>query len=170
MNPTAVFDTVVLLQAGAKPNGPAGACLRLVAEGKVVLFVSAEGLAEIEDVLRRDWTRLKFPALTPEAVDVFLRGLRDKARLTKDVPAVVRLSRDPDDEHILNLAVAAGVQFLVTRDKDLLDLMGEGAPDGAALRRLCPKLAIVDPVALLAALRPNAGPQTIVPDPEAIGP
>lgn len=167
MNPTAVFDTVVLLQAGARPDGPAGACLRLVTEGKVVLFVSAEGLAEIEDVLRRDRTRSKFPALTAEAVDVFLRGLRETTHLTNDVPAIVHLLRDPDDEHILNLAIAAGVQFLVTRDKDLVDLMGEGGPDGVALHQLCPKLAIVHPVAFLAAMRPKAESQTVAADPEA---
>jgi putative PIN family toxin of toxin-antitoxin system len=159
MNPTAVFDTVVLLQGGAKPDGPSGACLRLVLEGGITLFVSAEGMAEIEDVLRRDKTRARFPSLTPEAVDVFLRGLREKAVLAKDAPTIVRLSRDPDDEHILNLAVAVGAQFLVTRDKDLLDLMGEGDPDGATLRRQCPKLAIVDPVAFLTAVRPpESGP------------
>src|SRR5262245_38086091 len=114
MTPAAVFDTVVLLQAGGKPEGPAGACLRLVLEDRITLHVSAEGLAEIEDVLRRDRTRRKFPLLTDEHVATFLRGLRGKALVAADVPVVVRYARDPDDEHVLNLAIAARAQFLVT--------------------------------------------------------
>lgn len=34
--------------------------------------------------------------------------------------------RDPKDEPYVNLALAAGAKYLVTRDKDLLDLMSEG--------------------------------------------
>ena len=42
-----VFDTVTLLQAGAKPRGPAGACLRLVIEENVTLVMSVDGLHEL---------------------------------------------------------------------------------------------------------------------------
>ena len=37
-------------------------------------------------------------------------------------PAAVTASRDPDDDHVLGCAVAAGARFLVTGDKDLLVL------------------------------------------------
>src|SRR5947209_8788670 len=121
MIPSAVFDTMVLLQAAANPGGPAGACLRMVTEGRIVLLLSAEGLAELEDVLGRGRIRRKFPLLTAERVEVFLRGLRARARLVADVPAVLRYLRDPGDEHLLDLVIATGAQYLVTRDNDLLD-------------------------------------------------
>lgn len=38
------------------------------------------------------------------------------------VPAPVQASRDPNDDHVLGCAVAAGAQILVTGDKDLLTL------------------------------------------------
>jgi putative PIN family toxin of toxin-antitoxin system len=37
-------------------------------------------------------------------------------------PAAVQASRDPNDDHVLGCAVAAGAQVLVTGDKDLLTL------------------------------------------------
>ncbi len=158
MNPLAVFDTVVLLQAAANPDGPAGRCLRLVADSKLTLVMSAEGMAEITDVLSRDKVRRKFPQLSTSAVGVFLAGLRARARIVADVPAVFVYQRDPDDEHILDLVIAASVRFLVTRDRDLLDLARPESTEGTALLRLCSGLLIVDPVALLKALGPTGPP------------
>jgi predicted nucleic acid-binding protein len=86
----AVFDTVVLLQAGAKPGGPPGACLRLVLEGKVALYTSQEGFEELADVLGREAIRARFPLLTSEHVSVFLAGLRGKAQVVPNVPSAFR--------------------------------------------------------------------------------
>ncbi|HXG10976.1 MAG TPA: putative toxin-antitoxin system toxin component, PIN family [Gemmataceae bacterium] len=155
MTPAAVFDTVILLQAGGKPQGPAGGCLRLVMEDKVLLYMSAAGLAELEDVLSRERVRKRFPLLTDEHVATFLRGLRSKVRIVADVPVSFPYPRDPDDEHILNLTLAVQAGYLVTRDKDLLDLMQEGNPAGVSFRQHCPELQILDPIAFLAAMTPS---------------
>ncbi len=64
-------------------------------------------------------------------------------------PAAMSLPRDPDDEPYLNLAVAASADYLVTRGNDLLDLMQD-----SAFRARCPRLTILDPVALLQILSP----------------
>ncbi len=74
------------------------------------------------------------------------------------MPIIFQCPRDPDDEHILNLAIVSNAQFLVTRDNDLLDLMKEDNPDGQAYRRHCPGLTILNPVAFLAAVRPQSEP------------
>ncbi|HKB02315.1 MAG TPA: putative toxin-antitoxin system toxin component, PIN family [Gemmataceae bacterium] len=150
----AVFDTVTLLQAAATPSGPAGGCLRLVAEGHVTLHMSEDGFAELEDVLGRAKVRKRFPLLTDEGVTAFVHGLRSLADVANAVPIAFRYERDPDDEHILNLAVATKVPFVVTRDKDLLDLMAEGNPAGRALTALHPDLQILDPVSFLASIAP----------------
>ena len=146
----AVFDTVTLLQAAANPTGPAGGCLRLVAENTVTLHVSEDGLTELADVLSRPKVRKKFPLLTDEHVAGFVQGLRALARVSAVVPTVFHFPRDPDDEHVLNLAVATRAIYIVTRDNDLLDLMAEGNADGAALKALHPAVEIVDPVSFLA--------------------
>jgi putative PIN family toxin of toxin-antitoxin system len=115
-----------------------------VREGRVELVVSPEVLAEVRDVLTRPKTIHKFPALTPEAVDVFLRDLANHATTLPTTPKVFSLPRDPKDEPYINLAIGAQARYLVSRDNDLLDLMGD-----AAFRQQFPELVVIDPVAFL---------------------
>jgi putative PIN family toxin of toxin-antitoxin system len=150
---------MVFLQGAARPDGPAAACLRLAEAGHVELYLSAETLAEIRDVLTRPKMQKKFSALTPEAVDAFLTGICRHAVVLADVPRTVALPRDPKDEKYLNLAVAAEARYLVSRDKDLLDLMSGGTPEGQSFRTSHPAITILDPVAFLRSLQPEAAAQ-----------
>jgi predicted nucleic acid-binding protein len=60
----AVFDCVVLLQAAGRPDGPAGACLQAVRDGRLELFLSPDILAEVRDVLTRPRTLRRVPGPT----------------------------------------------------------------------------------------------------------
>jgi putative PIN family toxin of toxin-antitoxin system len=140
----AVFDCVILLQAAARRTGPAAECLRAVRDGRLKLFLSPDILAEVRDVLGRPKSLRKFPALTPEAVDVFLEDVANNATTLSTVPKVFSLARDPKDEPYINLAAAIQARYLVSRDKDLFDLMGDDT-----FRRQFPALTVIDPVALL---------------------
>jgi putative PIN family toxin of toxin-antitoxin system len=155
-----VFDTVTLLQAGAKPLGPAGACLRMVLEDRLALFMSLDGLHELHDVLSRQEVRRRFPLLRDEHVEAFLEGLRAKARIEPAVPSVFRYARDPNDEHVLNLTIACQARFLLTHDNDLLDLMKEGSADGRAFRARAPQLSILTAPDFLLALRAEQAGRT----------
>jgi putative PIN family toxin of toxin-antitoxin system len=146
--PVAVFDCMVYLQAAARPEGPARACLAMVQQGRVILCISPAVRAEVENVLNRPKVRQKFPSLTPEAVAAFLLDIDALVRIAGEVPKVVTFPRDPKDEPYLNLAVAAGATRLVTWDNDLLDLMADN-PDGTDFRGRFPGLAILTPVAFL---------------------
>ena len=66
------------------------------------------------------------------------------AEIHAAVPKTVSLERNHKDEPFLDLAVASGAAYLVTRDKDMLDLM---ADPGFTSRY--PGLRIVGPVELL---------------------
>jgi putative PIN family toxin of toxin-antitoxin system len=142
--PRAVFDAMVYLQAMVNDQGPAFACKRLVDEGKVILVVSPTILEEAKEVGNRPSLQRKFKNLTSENVTAFLQDLRAKAVEITEVPQVFRYPRDPDDEPYINLAIAADARYLVSRDKDLLDLMAD-----KVFRRRFPHLVILDPVALL---------------------
>lgn len=145
MTPRAVFDCMLFLQAAGRATaGPAAACFEAVRGGLLDLVVSPAVLAEVRDVLTRPKTIRKFPGLTPEAVRLFLEDVESLAEARADVEGPFVLPRDPKDELYVNLAIDAGADYLVSRDKDLLDLMGD-----AGFRALCPGLAIIDPVALL---------------------
>jgi putative PIN family toxin of toxin-antitoxin system len=139
------YDTVTLLQAAANPRGPAGIGLRMAVEDLVALHMSIDGLQEPHDVLSRDDVRGDFPSLTDDRVETFLEGLRETVLIVATVPPAFRYARDPDDEHILDLAIASEARFLVTHDKDLLDLMNAENPEGRSFRKLTPRLAIPTP-------------------------
>jgi predicted nucleic acid-binding protein len=81
------------------------------------------------------------------------------AILVPTVPSHFQYPRDPDDEHILNLAVEVGARYIVSRDKDLLDLMAD-RPEGLDFRLRFPQLLVLDPVALLRDLALLSKPET----------
>jgi putative PIN family toxin of toxin-antitoxin system len=141
---TAVFDCVVILQAAANQEGPAGACLAFVEAGQVQLFLSPPILNEARDVFARPETRKRFPKLTDNNVERFLLKLAALATLVHDIPVAMQLPRDPADEPYLNLAIAMKVSFIVTRDPDMLSLM-----EDESFKTTYPTLSIIDPPAFL---------------------
>jgi putative PIN family toxin of toxin-antitoxin system len=147
--PGVVFDCVVYLQAVAGPSGPAARLLGLLEAGRFTLYLSDHVLSEVREVLERPRVRAKNPAVTDETTRELLDRLTLLATKVVDVPSLFSLPRDPDDEPYVNLALAADANYLVTRDKDLLDLMND--PE---FRARHPQLTILNPVALLQVLTP----------------
>lgn len=145
---SAVFDCMIFLQAATNDRGPGFACLSLAEADVVTLYVTPVILAEVRDVLTRPKIQAKFPSLTPGLIDTFLAKIASIAKVVAEGPDVGVLIRDPDDLPYLNLAVVAKVDYLVSRDNDLLALMGD--PSFIAT---CPRLRIVDPATFLAAMR-----------------
>jgi uncharacterized protein len=142
--PGVVFDTMILYQATANLAGPAAELLRRLEAGQFILYVSDEILDEARDVLSRPKLRAKNPRVTDQAVRQTFDLLDRMTQLVSNVPSLFSLPRDPDDEAYLNLAIAAYADYLVTWDKDLLDLMQD-----AGFRAQYPQLTILNPVALL---------------------
>jgi len=87
------------------------------------LAVSRETLSELRDVLSRSELRQEFSLITDEKVSQLIDLLLFKGNLFRNVPRRISFPRDAADEAYLNLAIATGATFLVTRDTDLLDLM-----------------------------------------------
>lgn len=112
--------------------------------GRLILDISPEIISEVGDVLSRPKVRRQLPALTDETVEAFLRDVLGRSAMLSDVPEVFRLERDPKDERYINLAVGSGASYLVTWDRDLLDLM-----DDEGFRQRFPHLIILEPPALL---------------------
>jgi putative PIN family toxin of toxin-antitoxin system len=152
---SAVFDCMIFVQALANAKGPASACYELVRGGRLRLDVSSDTLAEVDDVLSRPKLRRKLPGLTDNAVEAFLRDIVGRSTMFSDIPEAFRLERDPKDEPYINLAIASGASFLVTWDRDLLDLM-----DDEGFRQRFPSLTILEPTALLRQF-PNDPAETV---------
>lgn len=144
MKPRVVFDCMVFLQGAARATSPARACFHLIDDGRATLFVSAEILAEVRGVLARPKIQRKFPMLSPEWAETFVKNVELQAVAVANVPKWMTLERDPKDEPYLNLAIRVNANYLVTRDLDLLDLM-----KNSDFRQQYSVLRIVEPVAFL---------------------
>ena len=65
------------------------------------------------------------------------------------MPKSFRLERDPKDEIIIDLAVEAEADYIVSRDKDLLDLMNGFTDDCKEFRQRFRFLTAVEPLEFL---------------------
>ena len=113
----AVYDCNVIL-SGIGWNGSARKCLKLVAERQVFLFVTDEILAEYEAVIPETLAE-EVPEVDPHPK---LAWIKSKARLVEPSPLGKRRSRDVKDDVYLAAALGAAAEYIVTYDKDLLDL------------------------------------------------
>lgn len=155
--PRVVFDCNVLLQAAARERSDAAKCLNLAESGLVQLAVSRAVLTEVEDVLNRPEIRAHFPDLSDEIVGAFLKRLQKLSVLVRRVPKKFSYPRDEDDEPYINLAVAAGADFIISRDRDLLDLMTGHAGECKEFRQRFRPLRVIEPEEFLNIVREREG-------------
>jgi putative PIN family toxin of toxin-antitoxin system len=146
--PRVVYDCNTLLQALASPDGPAGRAVQLALDGDVQLFVSPGVLAELSDVASRPRVVAKLK-LVVERVEDFFTALGAAAVLLDGFPEPFVYERDPDDALYVNLALAADATLIVSRDRDLLDLMDAAKPEADAFQARFPALRILDPIQFL---------------------
>jgi putative PIN family toxin of toxin-antitoxin system len=90
--------------------------LRMALDGAINLTVSQQILDEMADVLAR-----KFDA-TPEEIAEATLIARAAARVVAPAVQLDVITEDPADNRILECAMAAGSDYIVTGDKDLLRL------------------------------------------------
>ena len=146
-----VFDCNVFLQALANPGGPAGRCVELALQGRVALFISTQILEEIRRVVAYPKTRNKLK-LRDDRIELLLDNLPKAATLVPMVIETWTFERDPDDAHYVNLALTANARLVVSRDKDLLDLMNASTPDAMRLMSEHPDFRVLTPTEFLANL------------------
>lgn len=150
-----VYDCNVFLQALGNPNGPAGRCVDLALSRAVSLFLSPQVLEEIRDVTSRPKLVSRFK-IRPERVQVLLENLPKSGVLVPLVPTLWSYERDPDDAHYVNLAIACDARLVISRDRDLLDLMEDANVDGRRLRQAYPDFKVLAPPAFLKMVETNA--------------
>jgi putative PIN family toxin of toxin-antitoxin system len=149
----AVFDCNVFLQAASREKRVAAECLRFVEKCLVRLYVCKDVLAEVEDVLNRPEIRNHFQTLSDEIVEAFLLRLQKMSKIIRSVPKEFSYSRDPDDEVYINLAVRAEADYLVSHDKDLLDLMTAYTIEAKEFRQRFRHLQVIEPLEFLEMMR-----------------
>lgn len=114
-----VLDTVVFVRAMINPHSRSGRLLANYAE-RYVLLISKPTAEEILKVIQRPELKLKFRSLgrlnARRVID-----LVTQAQFV-EVGAVPPVVRNPADDIIVATAVAGRADFIVSEDRDLLDL------------------------------------------------
>ena len=96
--------------------------------------------------------RRQLPGINDRIVHAFLTKLEAKAILITNVPEEFHYERDPDDEMYINLAIVSNAAYLVSRDKDLLDLMTTSTDIARQFRSRYPFLLIMTAAAFITAI------------------
>lgn len=114
-----VFDTNVVIgyYLGHNPNTARARVFRLWrVERKLQLITSDEVISEYFELLDR-------LGVAERRVERFREALQQRKTVTHvNLGARHAISRDPDDDVLLATAAAGQAQFLITSDKDLLDI------------------------------------------------
>jgi uncharacterized protein len=116
----AVIDTNVLL-SGLLWRGTPHTLMELVRVGTLTFVSSPALLAELARVIARP----KFQAVLARSkisAEQTLADLRNLAEIVDAPPLATPVSRDPDDDAVLALAVASQADLIISGDVDLLVL------------------------------------------------
>ena len=116
----AVVDTNVLL-SGLLWHGAPHAVMERLRSGTLALVSSPALLAELADVIGR----ANFDAVLARSNtsrERLLAEVRQLAEIVEPPPLPAPVCRDPDDDEVLALAIAAQIDLVVSGDHDLLSL------------------------------------------------
>jgi putative PIN family toxin of toxin-antitoxin system len=116
----AVLDTNVVL-SGLLWHGTPHVLLDRVREGTLIFISSPALLAELAEAISRP----KFDTILARSNTSRERSLVEVRELTEVIappPLAAPVCRDPDDDAVLALGIAASVDLIVSGDQDLLDL------------------------------------------------
>jgi predicted nucleic acid-binding protein len=82
-------------------------------------------------------------------IEKYLEELAKKSVFIHSVPKKFTFSRDPDDEPYINLAIESETDYIVTRDRDLLDLMTGYNIESKEFRQRLRPLKVIKPLEFL---------------------
>lgn len=120
----ALLDSNVWVSAFLKPTGPPGRVIDSWQRGDFNAVTSLSQLTEISEVLERPRLRRRFKHSSGE-IELFVQLIAARASVAETL-GNLKICRDPDDDGILEAAIAGKAQYLVSRDDDLkrdLDLI-----------------------------------------------
>ncbi|MBI3979229.1 MAG: putative toxin-antitoxin system toxin component, PIN family [Chloroflexi bacterium] len=114
-----VFDTVVFVRCLINPHGTWGRAIFQYAH-RYRLFVSQPVVVEILEVLHRPELSRKFRSMQALDRTAVIKPLGQAE--TVDLAEIPSVARDAKDDKFLATAAAAGADYLVSEDGDLLVL------------------------------------------------
>jgi putative PIN family toxin of toxin-antitoxin system len=115
-----VIDTNVIVSAALKDGTPPALVLGACVDRRITLVTTTWQLDELQRVL--GYSRIA-ARLLAERRSRLLDSVRHLAEIVVPTGAAQgAVPRDPDDENILEAAIAGNADYIITGDKDLLDV------------------------------------------------
>ena len=116
----AVVDTGVLVSALIRRQGTTGDVLRALRDGRFTVIYSTDTLVEVINVLGRAPFRTKYH-IEPDDITALINLIRLRGELVTPRRKVTVCRKHKDDK-FLELAVSGAADYIITGDKDLLQL------------------------------------------------
>ena len=116
-----VLDTNVMISALISAGGPPARIIDLWEAGAFDVASSAPLLEEVKRVLEYDQVK-KYLKCSPEEINKLLAGWRTASIYVDPEEELEVIKDDPDDDRVLECAVAAEAEYIVSGDNHLLDL------------------------------------------------
>lgn len=114
-----VLDTNIIVRAVASPSGLASELLRRTISDGNLLCTSNFMLAELDRALRYPRVR-KIHGLSDTEIEDFVRSIQQVALVVEvDASKSVRVTRDRNDDPVIETAVRSKANYLCSIDKDI---------------------------------------------------
>jgi len=117
----AVLDTNILVSAVINVTSSVSSEIyQSCKEKRFLLIISPSILSEVDNVLLRDRVMKSHKRSAQELQEI----IREMAEVSSIVPGRIKIEivRDPDDNKIISAALEGKADYIVSRDRDLLDL------------------------------------------------
>ena len=116
-----VLDTNVIVSALLSQSGAPSEIFNLWEEDEFSVVISIRLLNELEHTLKYPKV-IKYLKLSEEELRLFLDHFRTFASVVEPELTLEVIKNDPDDNRVLECAVAGKASYIVTGDKHLLEL------------------------------------------------
>lgn len=114
-----VLDTNIIVRAVASPSGLASELLHRTISDRNLLCTSNFMLAELDRVLRYPRVR-KIHGLSDADIEDFVQSIQQVALVVEvDAAKSVRITRDKDDDPVIDTAIRTKANYLCSIDKDI---------------------------------------------------
>lgn len=117
----AVLDSNIVVSAAISPKGPPAELIRAWRAQSFVWMTSPRLLEELSRVLHSRHVK-RYLSWTNDELEEFLLDVQESSRIVVPAQSLDVIKDDPTDNRVLEAAIEAHAEYIVSGDRDLLGL------------------------------------------------